>query len=179
MKKLIALALVCGAATTSWGRQPILVPAAAEPVLYQAGQYSPQPTPATPIPAPPSPGTIPGDPSTLRPIPQTVVPGPMPGASIEPGTIVCDASAAPLIPLYPKVKVIQARNMADCPVSKIVAVPDPCNPCQCVFVAICVPACACERVYCSPHKDRVVFDYGKYAVKVTNRHGTLFVNYDD
>jgi hypothetical protein len=101
------------------------------------------------------------------------------GTIITQPCIVCDAAMAPMFPLYPKVRVIQPRNIAPCAVPKIVAVPDPCHPGACVFISICVPPGTCENVYTQAHADRVVFDYGKYAVKVTNRRGTLVVNYDD
>jgi hypothetical protein len=126
---------------------------------------------------PPNPGVIPGDQPALTPVPM-----PSPGSApitMQPGTIVCDAALAPMVPLYSNVIVRDARNIAPCAVKKIVAVPDPCNPCCCVYVCICVPPCACESVYCSPHKDRVVFDYGQYAVKITARRDMLVVNYDD
>lgn len=179
MKRLLALAVVCTAATTTFARPPILVPENAGAVNYQA-QYSPVPTPDPSI--PPAPGMIhrvppapmgaivvPGQPQQLAPIP----------ATIEPGHIICDASAGGYLTLYPKVRVVQSRKIAPCAVPKIVSVPDPCDPCKVVFIEICVPPCACEHVECSPRKNRTVFNYGKYAVNVTERHGMLVVNYDD
>ena len=189
MKKLIVLALVCGAGTVCWARQPMLAPLESALTAYQAEPYSPTPTPNLPI--PPAPGAIPQTPPTpnLTPIPETSSPamqGSVPrqlpmitGPVVTQPCIICDAAMAPMIPLYPKVRVIQSRNIAPCAVPKIVAVPDPCHPGACVFISICVPPGTCENVYTHAHHERVVFDYGKYAVKVTNRHGTLFVNYDD
>ncbi|SFI27815.1 hypothetical protein [Planctomicrobium piriforme] len=170
MKKLLALALVLGAATTTLARQPMLAPELSGPQTHTA-QYSPNPTPA--IPVPPSPGII-DAPST-----GAIVMSPVPDANMQPGVIMGEAIAAPVFPLYRNVKYVQERNIAPCAVKKIVSVPDPCNPCSCVFVCICVPPCACEDVYCSPHKDRMVFDYGEYKVNITERRGTLVVNYDD
>jgi hypothetical protein len=190
MQKLIVLALVSAAGTVCWARQPMIAPLGTTMAAFQApGTVTPSPTPNLTI--PPSPGVVPQTSSqpNLTPIPETghpPVPGYLPGqipmtsgAIITQPCIVCDAAMGPMFPLYPKVRVIQPRNIAPCAVPKIVAVPDPCQPCGCVFISICVPAGACENVYTQPHAERVVFDYGKYAVKVTNRRGTLVVNYDD
>ncbi|WP_437226106.1 hypothetical protein SH661x_004410 [Planctomicrobium sp. SH661] len=163
MKRLLTLALVVGAATTAFARPPMQAPEVTGPINYQA-QYSPTPVPTPSSELPPSPG--------LQPVPAGVV-------VTEPGCIVCDSSVGGAIPLYRKVRVVHERNIAPCAVSKIVSVPDPCNPCKCVFIEICVPPCACEEVECSTRHNRTVFNYGKYSVKVTERHGTLVVNYQD
>jgi len=182
MKRLLALALVCSASTT-FARPPMLVPENIGRIEYQA-QYAPTPTPV-PVPnsaLPPAPGQVPV-PSTLG-SGTIVYPGQPSLAPVSQGLpvagqIICDACDGGAIPLYRRVKVVQARNIAPCAVSKIVSVPDPCNPCGVVFIEICVPPCACETIECHPHKNRTVFNYGKYAVKVTERHGCLVVNYDD
>jgi hypothetical protein len=87
-------------------------------------------------------------------------------------------TAAP-VALYCNVKYRDQRNIAPCAVSKIVQVPDPCNPCCCVNVEICVPPCACECVRVSKCGTRVTYNYGKYQVQVTSRHGRVVVDYDD
>jgi len=179
MKRLLALVLVCSA-TTAFARPPMLVPQNAGSVNYQA-QYSPTPVPVPNSALPPAPGFVPGTTSSVS---GTIVyPGqptlsPVP-AGIPAGQIICDACDGGYLPLYNRVRVVQARKIAPCAVSKIVSVPDPCNPCQVVFVEICVPPCACETIECHPRKNRTVFNYGKYAVKVTERHGTLVINYDN
>ncbi|WP_417848269.1 hypothetical protein [Thalassoglobus sp.] len=165
MKKFVALALLLGATTITNAREPIMVPAAPQDsaIAYQA-DYSP--TPAQ--------GVVVDD--GLQPVPA--------GSPI--GTIVCDSCDAQGIELYRNVKVIQARKIHPCAVPKIVQVPNPCydrcNPCgkepECVFVEICVPPCACEEVSICKDGRRTKFDYGKYGVKVTNRRGTLVINYD-
>lgn len=161
MKKLMAFALLIGATTIASAREPIFAPAFSQ---QHAVQYSPTPA-----------GELALAEEDLHPVP----------AGSEVGTIVCDACDANGIELYECVKVVQARKIHPCAVSKIVKVPnpcyDPCCPCNanpCVYVEICVPPCGCEEVRCSKGGDRVKFDYGKYAVKVTNRRGTLFINYD-
>ena len=177
MRKLIAFALICGAATSAWARPPIAVPPAvdASSAVVQSNPSHLQPTPALPgeqlhpLPSPPGTYVVPGE--------YPGMPGPAP--ALQPGMILCDATAGAMIPLYPKVKVIQERNIAPCAVPKIVTVPDPCDPCRCVCITICVPPCACEQIECSKHGRRTTFDYGKYQVKVTQRHGHLVVNYDD
>lgn len=166
MKKLIAFALLLGGTTMANGREPIFAPGLPHQgaINYEA-QYSPTPA-----------GEYVVEDEALHPVPA--------GSPI--GTIVCDACDANGIELYEHVKVVQARKIHPCAVSKIVQVPNPCyDPCcplnsdPCVFVEICVPPCACEEVRCSKRGDRVKFDYGKYAVKVTNRRGLLVVNYDN
>lgn len=160
MKRLFTLALLLGATTVAGAREPMFAPTLAQGnVINHEANYSP--TPAD---------------EALHPVPA--------GSAV--GTIVCDACDADGIELYCDVKVIQARKIHPCAVPKIVKVPnpcyDPCNPCcdaaPCVYVKICVPPCGCEEVTCSKRGDRTKFDYGKYAVKVTNRRGTLVINYD-
>lgn len=151
MNKFAAIALVLGASTV-WGREPLPVPAVDDAVAYSAQEYAPQP------------------------IPQE---GYVVSEQMEPGVIIGDATAGHGIPLYHNVKVVQARKMHPCAVPKIVSVPDPCNPCCCVFVQICVPPCACECVYTKRGGRRTVFDYGDYAVKVTTRGNRLVINYDN
>jgi len=179
MKRLFVLALVCSA-TTVFARPPMLAPEEVEAVNAQA-QYSPTPTPMQNSTLPPAPGRVQG---MTPPVTGTLVyPGqpplsPVP-ADIPAGQVICDTCQGGGIPLYTRVKVVQARKIAPCAVSKIVSVPDPCNPCGVVFIEICVPPCACETIECHPRKNRTVFNYGKYAVKVTERHGHLVVNYDN
>jgi len=176
MKRLLALALVLSASTISMAREPIQAPPALGRVDYQA-QYSPVPTPSIP----PAPGTLHGDPPVISgAIIYDAQPGlsPIP-ADIQPGVVVCDACNGGHISLYKKVNVHHARKIHPCAVSKIVSVPDPCNPCKCVFIEICVPPCQCDEVVCHPRRNRTVFHYGEYSVKVTERNGFLVVNYDN
>lgn len=123
----------------------------------------------------------------LQLAPGQMIPGQMvPGQVIAPQMmvpqqpgIILEPSYMQAVALYTNVRIVEPRNMAPCAIPKIVSVPDPRNPNCCVFISICVPAGACEDVYYRPLLDRTVFDYGKYKVKVTNRHGLLVVNYDD
>jgi hypothetical protein len=161
MKRLIAMAVLCGTAATATAHQPMPAPAIG-PVEYTAG-YTPEP-----VPTPNAVVVAPGQ-QVLTPIPAQVVPG----------TVVCNSCDGGHIELYKKVRVVHTRNIAPCAVSKIVSVPDPCNPCKCVFIEICVPPGKCENIEVEPRKNRVVFDYGRYSVQVTERRGTLWVNYQD
>jgi hypothetical protein len=162
MRKFLASLLVLGVVTTAVASQPMLAPL----------DYGLSPTPV----APPAPG-ITSSPirgsyaMAAQPIPETHF--------MEPGVIVCDATPLCQIPLYENVKVFFPKNIAPCAVKKIVSVPDPCDPCKCVFIQICVPPCACEEIVVHPRKDRVTFDYGKYKVRVTERRGQLNVAYLD
>ncbi len=172
MKKFLALVLMLGAASTTLARQPMLAPES----------LAVKPTLASPV--PPAPGVSTEDMQGVQKVTGTLVvnpPQPVPELSrIEPGVIVCDAIAAPTYyTTYTKVNYLLERNIAPCAVKKLVAVPDPCNPCKCVLVAICVPPCACEEVIVHPRKDRVTFNYGKYQVRITARNGHLNVVYLD
>jgi hypothetical protein len=69
----------------------------------------------------------------------------------------------------------------------VVAVQDPCakyDPCgacgppKCVLVEICVPPCGSPKVCTRHHGTKVRYDYGKYAVNITSRHGIIVVDYD-
>lgn len=163
MKKLCAVLLVLGSVGTSWGRQPVPAPSAISPVGLEVGDLSPQPTPAVPLQAVPE---VVQTSHQIVPVPE------------QPGMILGNVPAYPVVPLYPTV-VRKQRNIHPCAVQKIVSVPDPCDPCRCVCIAICVPPCACERVSVSRRGDRVNFHYGKYEVDVTARRGKLIVSYED
>jgi hypothetical protein len=97
------------------------------------------------------------------------------------------AETAGTFPLFQCVKYTDTHEMSPCAVTKIIAVNDPCacnDPCnccgpKCVYIQICVPACACERVSSRRHGDRVRYDYGKYAVDVRVKKGYIEVDYQD
>lgn len=197
LKPAFALVLLTGTVTTGWARPPLRAPENPIPQVALQEPYSPIPTPlqsppnlGVPPAIPPQPPVTGGAiiqspqmmPGQIQMMPgQMMMPQPMmvmPPAPQQPGIILDPGMVMP-VALYTNVKVIEPRNMAPCAVPKIVSVPDPCNPGCCVFISICVPACACEDVFYRPLLDRTVFDYGKYRVKVTNRRGTLVVNYDD
>ncbi|ODA33561.1 hypothetical protein [Planctopirus hydrillae] len=89
--------------------------------------------------------------------------------------------STPSCVLYECVDYRRERNIAPCAVPKIVSIKDPCNPCQCVCVKICVPPCACEEeVKVRRGGDKVIYDYGKYSVELTSssRRG-IIVTYHD
>ncbi|WP_437186594.1 hypothetical protein SH668x_003750 [Planctomicrobium sp. SH668] len=172
MKRFFAMALVIASATTAFARPPMVAPAIGE-IVSADEQYAPVPT-----------RVLHSQLGALQPEPDIVVNGAIvvPGhgipVTVQPGCFVCDSCDGGTLGLYPRVKVIQARNIAPCAVKKIVAVPNPCDHCESVLIEICVPPCACETVECQPRRNRTIFDYGDYAVKVTERKGVLFVNYD-
>jgi len=128
-----------------------------QPVSLQQGTY---PTLAPGVEVPPAPGG--GAP---------VVAGPAP------------------VRLFQCVEVEDPDHIAPCAVPKLVKIVDPCwrpDPCSCcpqcppcVYVKICVPPCACERVKVSRKGRRVKYDYGDYSVEVTSKDGKVRVDYDD
>jgi hypothetical protein len=177
MKRLLTLAILCGTTATATAHQPMPAPAIG-PVEYTAG-YTPEPVPTPNGAVPPAPGLQPGTiVGSVAVAPGQQVLAPIP-AHVNPGTVICNSCDGGHIQLYKKVRVVHARNIAPCAVSKIVSVPDPCDPCKCVFIEICVPPGRCENIEVNPRKNRVVFDYGRYSVQVTERRGTLWVNYQD
>jgi hypothetical protein len=93
------------------------------------------------------------------------------------------APAAPVVVspavLYTNVRVKDRRNIAPCAVPTIVQVPDPCDPCCCVNVEICAPACPPVCVKTSKCGTKVKYDYGDYEVEITSRRGRVTVDYDD
>jgi hypothetical protein len=136
------------------------------------------PFPAPP-PAPAIEGTVPPGPTPLSMSP---VPSAGPAAAGGP-----PIAMAPGLALYPRVKYHDRRHIAPCAVPMVVAVRDPCakrDPCcacgppSCVLVEICVPPCGCPKV-CTKHDGaKVRYDYGRYAVNITSRHGVIVVDYD-
>ncbi len=140
-------------------------------VLSDSGYESPPPAPGVavpPVPMPQAMGAVP----VLAP---TAVGGP-------------PIALAPGAGLYPCVKYKDRRKIAPCAVPMCIAVRDPCaprhgGPCcenpKCVLVEVCVPPCGCPRITAKHDGTKVRYDYGKYAVNITSRHGIVVVNYDD
>jgi hypothetical protein len=95
---------------------------------------------------------------------------------------------APAPPLFPYVKYRDRRHIAPGAVPMYVAVRDPCDcprhgrgdcgPPKCVLVEICVPPCGPSKISCKHDGTHVRYDYGRYAVNITSRHGVVVVNYD-
>jgi hypothetical protein len=46
------------------------------------------------------------------------------------------------------------------------------------MVEICVPPCGTPKITSKHDGAKVRYDYGKYAVNITSRHGVVVVNYD-
>jgi hypothetical protein len=142
-------------------------------LMSEAGSYE------APPPAPGIEGAVPPG-----PIPLSVQPVPEMGPAAAGGPPI---AMAPGLALYPRVKYHDKRHIAPCAVPMIVAVRDPCanrDPCsacgppKCVLVEICVPPCGCPKI-CTKHDGaKVRYDYGKYAVNITSRHGIIVVDYD-
>jgi hypothetical protein len=132
-----------------------------------------------PPPAPGIEGMVPPGPTSpsLQPVPDMG-----PAAAGGPPIVL-----APGATLYPRVKYHDKRHIAPCAVPMVVAVRDPCakrDPCaacgppRCVLVEICVPPCGTPKI-CTKHDGaKVRYDYGRYAVNITSRHGIIVVDYD-
>lgn len=83
------------------------------------------------------------------------------------------------IELYACVKVEDRDNIHPCAVPMIVAVADPCNPCCCRYVMICVPPCDCPEIETSRSGRKVEYDYGEYEVEIKSKKDYVVINYDD
>ncbi len=152
------------------GRQPLAV----------ADDGSPPPAPAL--------NAVP--PGPMEPVPSPVPPTalPLPEAA-PPGQMAAGGPPLPLAPapaLFRCVKYRDRHHIAPCAVPMCVAVRDPCDrhdrcscgPPKCVLVEICVPPCGSPRITCKHDGAKVRYDYGRYAVNITSRHGVVDVNYD-
>ncbi len=109
---------------------------------------------------------------TLKPIPET---GILPETEPVPLYTGCE--------LFDSVRYKNLKKIAPCAVEMIVAVRTPCgckkDPCKpCVLVKICVPPCNdCPKVKIRKQGDKVIYDYGKYAVELTSKKGEVIVAY--
>ena len=107
-------------------------------------------------------------------------------AAVHGHTVHMHGAAAP-VALFPHVKYKDKHEMAPCAVPKIIRVKDPCacDDCcsccgpKCVYIQICVPPCACERVKSNKSGTRVEYDYGDYEVDVRVKDGYIEVDYQD
>jgi hypothetical protein len=98
-----------------------------------------------------------------------------PGIQVGPGV----PTSGP-IELFACVKVEDRDNIHPCAVPMIVAIADPCNPCCCRYVQICVPPCGCPpKIETSRHGTKVEYDYGEYEVEIKSKKDYVVVNYDD
>lgn len=87
---------------------------------------------------------------------------------------------SPSVALFECVNYRREKDIAPCAVPKIVSVQDPCNPCQCVCVKICVPPCSCgEEIKVRRGGSKVIYDYGKYSVEITSSRRGITVTYHD
>ena len=85
------------------------------------------------------------------------------------------------VPLYPRVEVEDANNIAPGAVPIVVAVrnPRPRFGPECVYVRVFAPACPPRRVEVSDRGRYVRLDYGKYEVEIEADDGRIEIEYDD
>jgi hypothetical protein len=156
------------------------------PQLLAVTDYAtPPPAPALDaVPPGPAPPVVGPAPPAGMPLPEAVAPmSPVPLAAGGPPLLLAPAPA-----LFPCVKYKDRHHIAPCAVPMYVAVRDPCDrprhvrcSCdtpKCVMVEICVPPCGTPRITYRHDGTKVRYDYGKYAVNITSRHGIVVVNYD-
>jgi hypothetical protein len=97
------------------------------------------------------------------------------GMTIEAAPLPAD----PAFCLYQNVRVFDPHKIAVGAVPTVIQVPDPCNPCCCVYIEVCFPTCRCPHVTVGPLGRRVWFDFGRREVVVTSRaNGVIAVNYN-
>ncbi len=164
---------------TKDGPTPQIVLTAGPQLLAVADYAIPPPAPAIDGAIPPGPA-----PAMAGPAPPSAMPLPYAAGPVAAGGP--PLPLAPAVPLYPCVKYRDRHHIAPCAVPMCVAVRDPCErhercscgPPKCVMVEICVPPCGCPKITCKHDGAKVRYDYGKYAVNITSRHGVVVVNYD-
>ena len=85
------------------------------------------------------------------------------------------------MPLYPRVKVDDADDIAPGAVPIVVAVrnPQPRFGPHCVFVRVFAPACPPRRVKVNGSGHKVHLDYGKYEIEIEADDGRIEIEYDD
>jgi hypothetical protein len=159
------------------GERAVLLTSGTVPMADGGSYEAPPPAPGIDGAVPPGPALQPLPPSAMQPVPE-MGPGTAGGPPI---------AMAPGLTLYPRVKYHDKRHIAPCAVPMVIAVRDPCakhDPCaacgppKCVFVEICAPPCGCPKI-CTKHDGvRTRYDYGKYAVNITSKHGIIVVDYD-
>ncbi len=120
---------------------------------------------------PPDPSPMPIDPPPMPVDPMSVPHGDAPYVEE-----VVDGPSVPL--LYPHVKYHDLKDVHPCAVVVIVAVPNPCRECGCVYVKICVPPNCRPKI--SRKGNEIEYDYGNgYEVEIKWRDGIVHVDYDD
>ena len=172
---------------TKDGATPQLVSAGGPQLLAVSDYAPPPPAPAIET-APPAAMPPAAGPTVMMPVPQSAQPLPeaAPPVMVGPATGGAPVAIAPAVALYPNVRYKDRRHIAPCAVPMCVAVRDPCErhdrcscgPPKCVMVEICVPPCGTPRITSKHDGTKVRYDYGKYAVNITSRHGVVVVNYD-
>lgn len=153
---------------------PVPFPGTAAPIPVPQASYQPDAGTHYSVPMPPAPSIESqyGGESVYSPALSEGTYGPMliQGAPLPSSTIPC---------LYPNVRVFDPHKVAHCAVPTIIQVPDPCNPCCCVYIEVCFPACRCPEVSFGPRGRRIRFDFGVREVVVTSRaNGVVAVNYN-
>jgi len=165
---------------TKDGSTPKIVLTAGPQLLAVVDYETPPPAPAlNSVPPEPMPPVASAAPPTIVSVPEAAPPGQM-AAGGPPLPL------APVPVLFPRVKYKDRHHIAPCAVPMYVAVRDPCEkhdrcscgPPKCVLVEICVPPCGSPKITSKHDGARVRYDYGKYAVNITSRHGVVVVNYD-
>lgn len=169
---------------------------------FGQSEFAPAPFPGTgaPMPVPQASFQVPGpmaqdDSGTIYSVPMPPAPtfGTVDDFSSEPtysptleegtyGPMLIEGAPLPTemgVCLYPHVRVVDPHKVAVDSVPTIIQVPDPCNPCCCVYIEVCFPTCRCPEVSVGPLGRRVWFDFGRREVVVTSRaNGVISVNYN-
>jgi len=146
-----------------------------------AGQHGIQPVPEIPAYSAPTPQYSPA-PAYHGSAPAYHAQAPTYGSPVHHGH--GDVYEYQEVELFNRVKYKDHDEMAPCAVTKVVQVNAPrrsrgCHGPNCVFVEICIPGGACEKVKVSKGGDRVRYDYGDYKVDVRVKKGHVEVDYQD
>lgn len=122
---------------------------------------------------PPEAGLLPFDGGAARPGPAVPLPAPM-AVGCQPGEFVQSP-----VPLYPRVRVKDAKHIPPGAVPATVAIRDPLNPAGVVFVQAFLPPWGCRRVKVEDGGAEVKLDCGSYKIEIESHRRGITVEYDD
>lgn len=139
----------------------------------------------TPTPALVSPHEVPmiDEPPTELLSPPPVEPpvphfdGPIAGEIISPPPVYLGGQT-PLIEVYGRVRIKDARKISDGSMPILVTAPDPRQRGCEVCVEICVPPCLYDDIHCRKAGRRLIYTFGRHRVEVFARGQFVVVDYD-
>jgi hypothetical protein len=177
----VSVALLVLIGSTAWGEGGLPAPGAVLDVPVPPPSFEPagatvtlpQDQPYAPLPVLQEPEMLPTPPGLL-PIPEGnwVVPAESAPPFLRPNHVTVE--------LYSRVRIHDRLRKHPLSTPVIIPVPDPRRGSDaCVYVEVCLPPCDVQQIRCSRSGNRLVYDFGQYAVVLTSRLGVVHVDYDN